>query len=545
MDACLQLLAQASQRPVWRWPSTTLRHWLQRLYIHADVPQASLEAAVHAEIADLRRRANADLLPWLAEGNTAAREAEVLLRVALDSNSFPREQFEQLARENASSPDFAATLTKWCARHRELERRLHWLIDPELTRRELANLNPKADAQQIWCFVKYDFRPEFMHAAWANAIKRIAQDPPASTLIRATKKAEQRPLLRTENTLYYHYFVMNWGLDSFHGRTAIAGLRALHAPFHIPDDAMKFVALDAAFTVLDSLSLIGHRALTQTERLGYFHASVELAQAMGVPGLSHDIEEMYEWFRAYNRERSGYAAHKREMWDSISDSFDQSVGIPWPIAKGRRSLEVIAMDEDLRSALGFRPPPRFAKGLARTLAKAVARVRHWLPQEPYVESLQPGLSYPNGLSVTELVQQPAQELATRRCPFSGQQLPPPLPAENQPPAKTAPVLLTWDEVSRHTNASDLWVVIGGDVYDLSAFAKSHPGGLKVLTAGAGRDMTEPFEHAGHSPETRIFMRNFRVGRLSPNEARRDSDVRGLPPQAGETPARASTAVGVG
>ncbi|MEN9580937.1 MAG: hypothetical protein RJA70_3946 [Pseudomonadota bacterium] len=523
MDACLQLLARASQRPEWHWSQVALRYWLKRLYIHAETPQGALETAVQRELADLRERAVCDLLQGpdedgregLPERCSVVRQAELLLLSAQDACSFPRDGFEGLAQGAAAHPNLARKLRYWAQAHRALEQRLRWLVEPELTRQQLQTLDPRADAQQLWCFVKYDFRAEFMHAAWANAIKRIAQDAPASTLIRATKKAELRPLLRTENTLYYHYFVMNWGVDSYHGRTAIAGLNALHERFHIPQEAMKFVCLDSAFTVLDSLDVLGHRKPTDTERRGYFHASVELGQAMHVDGLSHDFDAMYNWFRAYNRERSSYAPLKRALWDSISDSFDRSVRIPIPIAKGRRALEVIAMDEDLRAALGFRTPSRFATQLGRGVLKGLALARRWLPHEPYVESLQPSLSYPNGVGIAELVGQPETERETGRCPFSGQ----PLPVARVPGAvlgvqSDEAALFTWDEISRQ----DLWVVIGDEVFDLSAFAESHPGGLAVLAAGAGTDMTEQFNLAPHSAQTRVFMLNFRIGRVAKAEA---------------------------
>lgn len=39
---------------------------------------------------------------------------------------------------------------------------------------------------------------------------------------------------------------------------------------------------------------------------------------------------------------------------------------------------------------------------------------------------------------------------------------------------------TRDEVAKHNKDGDLWVVIDAVVYDLSKFAKFHPGGVGVL-----------------------------------------------------------------
>mmetsp|Transcript_124547 Transcript_124547/g.265557 ORF Transcript_124547/g.265557 Transcript_124547/m.265557 type:complete len:533 (-) Transcript_124547:87-1685(-) len=53
---------------------------------------------------------------------------------------------------------------------------------------------------------------------------------------------------------------------------------------------------------------------------------------------------------------------------------------------------------------------------------------------------------------------------------------------------------TPEEVAKHCAEGDLWVAIDGKVYDLSKFAKMHPGGLPPLVDKevAGRDATELF-----------------------------------------------------
>ena len=76
-------------------------------------------------------------------------------------------------------------------------------------------------------------------------------------------------------------------------------------------------------------------------------------------------------------------------------------------------------------------------------------------------------------------------------------------------------VFSWDEVRRHNKETDLWVVFKGEVYDVSSFAKNHPGGLKVLLGGNGRDMTKAFEKANHTHLTKVFALNFRIGRIEP------------------------------
>ncbi|CAP72912.1 uncharacterized protein PODANS_2_3390 [Podospora anserina S mat+] len=54
------------------------------------------------------------------------------------------------------------------------------------------------------------------------------------------------------------------------------------------------------------------------------------------------------------------------------------------------------------------------------------------------------------------------------------------------------------ELSQHNSPSSLWLAINGLVYDLTAFAPSHPGGLQILLQHAGQDASVPYNKV-HSP----------------------------------------------
>jgi cytochrome b involved in lipid metabolism len=45
---------------------------------------------------------------------------------------------------------------------------------------------------------------------------------------------------------------------------------------------------------------------------------------------------------------------------------------------------------------------------------------------------------------------------------------------------------TWEEICRHSNKKDRWIVIDTRVYDVTKWLK-HPGGQKVLNHYAGQD----------------------------------------------------------
>lgn len=45
------------------------------------------------------------------------------------------------------------------------------------------------------------------------------------------------------------------------------------------------------------------------------------------------------------------------------------------------------------------------------------------------------------------------------------------------------------DVASHKTADDLYIIVDEDVYDLTKFQDEHPGGKKILTRVAGKDVS--------------------------------------------------------
>lgn len=50
-------------------------------------------------------------------------------------------------------------------------------------------------------------------------------------------------------------------------------------------------------------------------------------------------------------------------------------------------------------------------------------------------------------------------------------------------------LYSWQEIQRHNQEADQWLVINRKVYDVTSWADRHPGGRRVLNHYAGEDAT--------------------------------------------------------
>jgi len=49
------------------------------------------------------------------------------------------------------------------------------------------------------------------------------------------------------------------------------------------------------------------------------------------------------------------------------------------------------------------------------------------------------------------------------------------------------------EVAKHNKEDDCWVILYGEVYDVTNFMKDHPGGPQAIMIYAGKECTEEFD----------------------------------------------------
>jgi cytochrome b involved in lipid metabolism len=67
--------------------------------------------------------------------------------------------------------------------------------------------------------------------------------------------------------------------------------------------------------------------------------------------------------------------------------------------------------------------------------------------------------------------------------------------------------ITLSEVSSHNNENDCWLVIDGQVYDVTRYIPMHPGGRDKIIAFCGKDATSAFD-SKHSPSAKKGLVNF-------------------------------------
>ncbi|KAJ8019515.1 Fatty acid desaturase 2 [Holothuria leucospilota] len=89
---------------------------------------------------------------------------------------------------------------------------------------------------------------------------------------------------------------------------------------------------------------------------------------------------------------------------------------------------------------------------------------------------------------------------------------------------------SWKEVQQNNgkDGSDKWIVINGEVYDVTRWARKHPGGSKVISHYAGQDASEPFEAFHAKPDfVSKYMKAIHIGRMKPDEYKQKEIVEDL------------------
>ena len=59
-------------------------------------------------------------------------------------------------------------------------------------------------------------------------------------------------------------------------------------------------------------------------------------------------------------------------------------------------------------------------------------------------------------------------------------------------------------MAKHNKKDDCWVIVDGQVLDVTSFLPDHPGGEKAILLYAGRDATEEFNML-HDPKVQLSL----------------------------------------
>jgi hypothetical protein len=416
--------------------------------------------------------------------------------------------------ESLGLPGLARAIGEALRRLNELAARAEWLVHGT-SAAQLEALHPVDDSDRIYHHLIRTFRVE-TRVVETLAINRVATWESLALFLRSTGESERNPVGRFIDTyaLFANYF--EWGAESERGTSAIDRINQIHGRYYLPNEGMKYVLLNTAFTWLDGIDRMGHRPLAELERDGFFQAHIRLGRALGIGGLGEDRAEMYAWFRSKNEQNAFYTSFKRETFELfVKNSFGTAEAEHQALLAAAR----VAMDDDYRAALGYAPPSEGERSALRaavvTLAER-ARVRQGSIELRSLSRLpnRAERAHPAELGVAERSRWLPR---LREAPNGGYpEAQRPLQTPREAPEPDLP-RHGWEEIRRHRDAQSIWLVIDGDVYDVTGWIEQHPGGAERLREWAGKDATAAFRQAGHGPLTEVLRLNYRIGRVASDE----------------------------
>ncbi|KAK7113757.1 hypothetical protein V1264_012987 [Littorina saxatilis] len=84
----------------------------------------------------------------------------------------------------------------------------------------------------------------------------------------------------------------------------------------------------------------------------------------------------------------------------------------------------------------------------------------------------------------------------------------------------------WEEIKKHATKSDRWLVIDGCVYDVTRWAKRHPGGERLIAHHAGQDATDAWVafHKDHKAVGK-YLKPMMIGVLKEGEAKENELIK--------------------
>ncbi|SPO05425.1 related to CYB2 - lactate dehydrogenase cytochrome b2 [Cephalotrichum gorgonifer] len=146
----------------------------------------------------------------------------------------------------------------------------------------------------------------------------------------------------------------------------------------------------------------------------------------------------------------------------------------------------------------------------------------------------PGTSQAEAELISDFRQIPTKATLTLKI------LKPPDRLRNKPrlilPRMTTQRLVSLAEVRQHDKEDDIWVVVDGEVYDMTGFAPDHPGGAEIIYQYAGQDASEPYNEVHSASLIRKHLgKTGYVGMFD------TSSVSAVPQQTNSTPATSEQA----
>ncbi|HLM05239.1 MAG TPA: oxygenase MpaB family protein [Blastococcus sp.] len=272
-------------------------------------------------------------------------------------------------------------------------------------RRRIEQLDPATDYAEIYRLMGTREFPWDMTQSLSFALFRTYAVPSIGDLLARTGELTGRPQKRYDDTVLILDAIVEHGMDSSEGRTAIRRMNQMHRSYDISNDELRYVLATFVVTPIRWVDEFGWRRMSETERIASANYYRALGRYMGI----HDIPATWQAFArlldAYEREHFAFDIGGRTVAEatlSLLSTFPPNDRLPGGLV---RRISLAMMDPPLLDAFALPHPGRPMRTLVRAGLKARGRLVRLLPPRPeplFARQLPQVRSYPDGYEVARL-----------------------------------------------------------------------------------------------------------------------------------------------
>ncbi|MGB2875282.1 MAG: oxygenase MpaB family protein [Gaiellaceae bacterium] len=272
---------------------------------------------------------------------------------------------------------------------------------------EILRLDPVRDHQRIVHLdVCYEF-PWDTTRSLELALFRTFAVPSIARLLDSTGEFARAAQKRYDDTDLIISTILEDGYDSETGRRALRRMNQIHARFEIANEDFLYVLSTFVFEPIRWNKRFGWRLMVEAERLATFHCWREIARRMNI----RDLPETYEALERFNIEYEGRHFARSEQTRRVGSDGRElfAAWFPRPLRPAVRRGIYALLDERLREAFGFPPPPSVLRKTVAAGLQARAKALRVFPprRRPRLRTRLRRRAYPGGWSIETLGPPPA------------------------------------------------------------------------------------------------------------------------------------------
>jgi hypothetical protein len=266
-------------------------------------------------------------------------------------------------------------------------------------------MDPVRDHRQIAIELSTHEFPWDTLNALSFALFRTYAVPSIGVLLHGTGEFTNRVQKRYDDTGLLLEEILEHGLGSQRGRTAVRRVNQMHGMHDISNDDMRYVL--STFVVVPKrwLDRFGYRSYTDVELRAIVEYYRELGRHMNIKGVPDDYAGFERLLDDYERAHFAFDPRAREVADATLDLMTTFPPNNLAPARLMKRFSYALMDDPLLRAFHFPVPSRLERGFFLALMEVRRRLLRLAParrKPKWTRDFGYFRSYPHGYQLEEL-----------------------------------------------------------------------------------------------------------------------------------------------